>query len=296
MRFLTILTPTYNRGECLKKLYESLKGQNNKNFVWYVADDGSTDDTKNIIKTFQAEQQIEIRYEYKKNGGKHTAINFAAKNITTPLTIIVDSDDVLIPDATDTIYQDWVEYGERPNFGGLNYLRGYSATTPIGDRWPEEEQYANTITLTYNQKIKGDKAEVICTKVLQEIPFPEFEGERFLSECFLWVGMAQKYNMFMRNKIIYVTEYLEGGLTKSGRTLQVNSPRGAMENAKIFLDSKFSPFLICKNAILYNCYGFFCGISIKRLQKNSPKPFYTGITLLPGYFLYLHWKKYLNKK
>ncbi len=40
---LTILTPTYNRAYTLSKLYESLLAQTNKNFIWMVIDDGSTD-------------------------------------------------------------------------------------------------------------------------------------------------------------------------------------------------------------------------------------------------------------
>ena len=50
--YTTILTPTYNRGENLKKLYKSLLKQKDNNFEWVIVDDGSTDNTKEIIQQF----------------------------------------------------------------------------------------------------------------------------------------------------------------------------------------------------------------------------------------------------
>ena len=47
---LTILTPTFNRGELLQNLYKSLKEQTCKDFEWVVVDDGSTDDTQVIVE------------------------------------------------------------------------------------------------------------------------------------------------------------------------------------------------------------------------------------------------------
>lgn len=288
---ITILTPTYNRKNELTNLYESLKRQINKNFVWYIIDDGSTDGTDKLIKRFQKEKLMTIRYDKKKNGGKHTAINYAAKKIDTELTMIVDSDDLLTPDAVETIFNDWLENCENPRLGGLNYLRGYSGIEVIGKQWPHDEQIGNTITLTCNKGIVGDKAEVIRTDILKSLPFPEFSGEKFLSECYLWIEMAKEYDMFMRNKIIYITKYLDGGLSKSGRSMQINSPKGAMLNAKEYMSPQFNVKLKMKNALLYNCYGFFSNTSFGQMWKESPNKFLTTLAYLPGFVLYRYWKK-----
>ena len=55
MEKITIITPTYNRAHTLSRVYDSLKNQTFKDFKWIIIDDGSTDDTENLVKSFQAE-------------------------------------------------------------------------------------------------------------------------------------------------------------------------------------------------------------------------------------------------
>ena len=87
-KLITILTPTYNRAHLLGKLYESLLNQENYNFEWLIIDDGSTDNTKDVVKTFKNEK-FAVKYMFKENGGKHRALNTGIKEISTPLTFIV---------------------------------------------------------------------------------------------------------------------------------------------------------------------------------------------------------------
>lgn len=292
MKFLTILTPTYNRAYKLENLYESLKRQINKNFVWYVIDDGSTDNTKELIQRFQKENLMEICYQRQENGGKHRAINAAAKHLESELTMIVDSDDLLTPDATETIFNDWIENCEN-GIGGLVYLRGYSGFEVIGDKWPYDEQFGNTIKNTCNKGIKGDKAEVFQSELLKKYMFPEFEGEKFLSEACVWIEIAKTTNVFMRNKIIYITEYQEDGLTERGRKMQVQNPKGAVINARAYMWKGFNFKIRLKNAILYHCYGSFAGISAGDLWKESPDKLCSFLGFLPGMILKKKWEKYL---
>jgi glycosyltransferase involved in cell wall biosynthesis len=73
---LSILTPTYNRSYILPKLFESLCTQSNHNFEWVIIDDGSTDDTEELVSNWiSKELKFDIKYHKKKNGGKHTAMN-----------------------------------------------------------------------------------------------------------------------------------------------------------------------------------------------------------------------------
>lgn len=96
---VTILTPSYNRAHTLNRLYESLEKQSKKDFEWLIVDDGSTDGTRDLVDKIKKDATITIKYIYKNNGGKHTAINEGVKIIETPLTFIVDSDDYLTEDA-----------------------------------------------------------------------------------------------------------------------------------------------------------------------------------------------------
>jgi len=100
---ITILTPTYNRKHTLRRAYDSLINQTNKDFEWLVIDDGSKDDTKELIDEFISENKITIKYFFKENGGKHTALNFGTNKAKGELVLILDSDDYLSNDAIELV-------------------------------------------------------------------------------------------------------------------------------------------------------------------------------------------------
>ena len=74
---ITIITPTYNREECLKKCWDSLCQQSFTRFQWLIIDDGSNDKTEEVVKGFIENSKFQIEYHKKKNGGKHTALNYS---------------------------------------------------------------------------------------------------------------------------------------------------------------------------------------------------------------------------
>ena len=77
---ITIFTPTYNRGYTLERLYESLCRQTRKDFEWVVVDDGSTDNTKQMVDRWRRTNRFPIRYIYQENRGKPSAHNLGAEN------------------------------------------------------------------------------------------------------------------------------------------------------------------------------------------------------------------------
>ena len=112
MPILTVFTPTFNRAYILHRCYESLLRQTNKNFIWLIIDDGSTDNTKKLVTEWMnKENGFEIRYEYKKNGGMHTAHNKAYELIDTELNVCIDSDDFMPDNAVELIVNFWDKYG-----------------------------------------------------------------------------------------------------------------------------------------------------------------------------------------
>ena len=107
MKFLTVFTPAYNRAHTLPRTYESLKKQSNKDFIWLIVDDGSSDSTAELVKEWQKKEvEFEIQYIYKRNGGMHTAHNIAYENIYTELNVCIDSDDCLADDAVNFIWNE----------------------------------------------------------------------------------------------------------------------------------------------------------------------------------------------
>ena len=88
---LTIFTPAYNRAHTIGRTYESLKKQNCKEFIWLIIDDGSTDNTSELVEQWKNEScGFEIRYIYKENGGMHTAHNIAYENIDKCVVYIIE--------------------------------------------------------------------------------------------------------------------------------------------------------------------------------------------------------------
>lgn len=290
MERITVFTPTYNRANLLKNLYDSLVKQNNKNFEWLIIDDGSTDNTKKVVNEFIDEGKISIKYVYKENGGKHTALNKAFDIIDTELTFIVDSDDIISNDAIETIINDWGKY-KSEDISGISYLRGFSFEKVIGDKFPKSYKKFCPIDIEFKYKIKGDKAEVWRTDILKNYRFPEYENEKFQGENYLWWQIALDYNLLYVNKIIYVTEYLEGGLTKSGRRLRIKCPYGGMDNSKKGFHKRFPIKERIKRGILFNCYRCFANENIIFGMKNSDShSILVFLTTLPGYMLYRIWK------
>lgn len=214
---LSIVTPSYNRGYLLGRLFDSLKVQNNYNFEWIIIDDGSTDDTKEIIKEIQDGcYEFPIIYVYQENGGKHRAINSAIKNANGEFIFIVDSDDYITQDAVNTIEQWTKEIVDKNEIAGVSGLRAYGDGKIIGGFGNiKGNEYIEITNLQRKQYgLLGDKAEIYKREILLKYPFPEFENEKFLPEEAVWNIIARDgYKLRWYKKIIYYTEYLEDGLT-----------------------------------------------------------------------------------
>lgn len=293
---LTILTPTYNRKNTIKALYESIKVQTNFNFQWLVIDDGSVDNTKEYFEEIAKEEKsFCVEYYYKNNGGKHTALNYAHPYIKGELVCIVDSDDWLINSAVEKIISNWNLYKDNQTICGLTFLKGYSEQESlIKNHVDEDVVISNHIDFRINARRKEDRCEVIRADILKKYPFPEFLGEKFLGESYLWNLVGFNYDTVYINQIIYVCEYLDGGLTKSGRKLRISCPNGGMEDCKTYFiknsNRKVNIKILIKEAWLYVCYGKFAGYKAKQIMQNSGRK---GLVLFNypfGYLLYRYWK------
>lgn len=288
---VTVLTPTFNRGGgSLNNLYQSLQKQTIKDFEWLLVDDGSTDDTKNIAEEMRKKAEFPMRYIYKENGGKHTALNVGVKQITSELTFIVDSDDTLVPDAIETILRYHKKYGEKKDLCGYSFLRRFPDGKINGKPFEPDEKVGTYIQCRINaDDTQADKSEVFYTRCLKEFPFPEYRNEKFLGEDLVWIRMAMKYQMVHINRAIYVGNYLEDGLTKNRRKNNIRSPYGCMERAKEFMRPELKLKYRLKGAVQYLVYGKFAGE--KQLIAKAP---YKGLAVcvaLPSMLVYHRWSK-----
>ena len=226
---ITVFTPAYNRGYIIENLYRSLQRQSFRDFEWLVVDDGSSDDTSARFDLFLSEENdFPIRYIKTENGGKHRAINRGVKEAKGELFFIVDSDDYITDDALEWIdrVERSIPQDEKGKFAGVCGLRGYDTEHINGTTFSGDCLDITTLERE-EHNITGDKAEAFYTQVMRCYPFPEFEGERFITECVVWDRIAAdglKVRFF--NRISIICNYLEDGLTAKGNALLLRNPQG----------------------------------------------------------------------
>ncbi len=221
---LTLFTPTYNRAHLLKRLYSSIKAQTYHHFEWLIVDDGSTDNTSEVVKTFIEEGIITIKYVFKRNGGKHRAINEGVQQAQGELFFIADSDDMLPPDALKRVVEVYEQIKDDRNFGGVAGVDAYPDGGIVGSGLPAPNIDCNSIDIRSKYHVEGDLSEVFRTDVMREFPFPEIEGEKFCPEVLVWNRIARKYKLRYFNEAIYIAEYQPEGLTARIVEIRMKSP------------------------------------------------------------------------
>lgn len=241
---ITVFTPTYNRAYIITKLFESLKEQEFKDFEWLIVDDGSFDGTELLFEKFKKEDiAFEIRYYKKENGGKHRAINYGLELANGELFFIVDSDDSLPKDSLKKVMEVYSSIKNKEGFAGVVGTKFYSDGNIVGKTF--DGDFIDATALERKRySIIGDKAEVFITSVLRKYPFPEFEGENFISEGIVWNKIASDgYKMRWFNYNIYKCDYLEDGLTNNLRNNYRKNPKGYLTYVKSEADLNKISFL-----------------------------------------------------
>lgn len=273
MPLITVLTPTYNRAKLLPRLYESLCRQTCKNFEWIIVDDGSDDNTEDLIKRkIILCNQFNINYYKKRNGGKHTAINYGIKKAIGDLTFIADSDDILPNDAIFNIIKEWEKIKDKKGYAGICGLDGYFNGVIIGTTLPEKRMDLYYREAEFQYELKGDKKEVYKTSVLNEFPFPEIKGERFCPEDLVWNRISSKYKLRYIKKIIYLVEYQSNGLTSNIIKVRMKSPIASMMTYQEMTKYRDVPYKYkFKSAINYWRFRFCLSSKRRYKRKEIPK-------------------------
>lgn len=232
---ITVFTSTYNRAYMLTKLYESLLNQTCKDFEWIIVNDGSTDDTGLLISDWARDnERFKIVSVNTENGGKHRAINIGLKIARGDCFYVVDSDDRLPPDSLEMV-SNWMEGVNNNNaLAGVVGLKGRSVNTPLNGYGLFDNEYLDAdINSALNYGLKGDMAQVYKTDILRQYFFPEFEGENFITEVYHIRISIDGYKMRWYNRVIYLCDYYEDGLTSQGIYKFLRNPQGTKYSLNI---------------------------------------------------------------
>lgn len=292
---LTVFTPTYNRAHTLPRTYNSLCNQTIKDFEWLVIDDGSTDNTKELVDVWVAENKIPIRYIYKENGGLYTGYNTAYANIDSELCVCVDSDDFMPDNAVELILNCWKEKGSDKYAGicGLDFLLNGK---PIGGYYPDWLKDGHLADLALKKLHSGDRKEVIRTDIMKKIaPMEGYDGEKNFNPYYMIMQADNELPFIFLNENLCFVEYQENdSMSKNIFGQYLNSPRSFAKYRIMEMRMKRNSL---KNrvrlAIHYNSSTIIS--KDRNWLKNNPYKILTIATRPLGYLLTFYIKHKVSK-
>lgn len=290
MKTLTVFTPAYNRAHLLPRLYESLKRQTLKDFEWLIIDDGSSDNTREVVGDFKKEGLVEIRYIYQENQGMHGAHNTAYKNITTVLNTCIDSDDYMPDDAVGKILKKWEEVKGDPTISGIVGLDEDMSGKILGTKFTTP---STTLEAFYENGGRGDKKLVYRTDVMKQYPeYPIFEGEKYVGLGYKYLLADKDYKLATLNEPLVIVDYQEGGSSNNMLRQYYRNPKGfaflRREQMKLSKSWKRNAM----DAVHYVSSSLLAGN--KNFITESPKKLLT-LAALPLGFLLSRYVAYKNQ-
>lgn len=256
---ITIFTPTYNRAYILPQLFNSLKEQICYDFEWLIVDDGSSDNTDKLVNSWITDNNnFPIRYHKKENGGKCSAINYGLDLAQGELFLVIDSDDIITPDAIKKVIALESTIQDKTKFCGVAFNLGTEINKTPNRLFKEE--YVDASLLERYSDFDGERAFAFYTELHKKYKYPIYENEKFMTEAVVWNRIANDgYMMRFSNDIICIYEYRDDGLTKAGNTIFINNPHGYglwLKEKDLFMNKSFSDKL-------KTYYSFTCELQDK---------------------------------
>ena len=277
---ITIFTPTYNREKLLNRAYQSLLNQTDHNFNWVIVDDGSTDGTAVLVKSWIPGSGFSIAYQHKPNGGKFTAMLVSKKLITGNWVMRLDSDDELTPDAVEVMKKEIARVEmEKPE---IVEIRAF-CKNPDGSRrsnfhFPEDRAFFDAGWHEMVLKLKNDSEmlSVIRTEVYNRIvTLPEdlwLDGQfKCLGESVFWARINSISRYINKDLRVYHSDADNSVLRNT------NSRIGFADDlifSKFFLSENLEHFLIRPGYFVsltmkYIIAGMVLGVSIPTLFRQA---------------------------
>src|SRR5699024_2051090 len=195
---------------CLHQLFESLCRQSldMELFEWWVVDDGSTDNTEELVSKWIREAGFTIRYFKQENEGKMAKLNFIHPRLASELSICIDSDDYLLDNSLLNIYNVWLSIKNKDSIAGLVGLNIFENNKVVGTYFPKNKRRIKFSDFE-QFGIKGDKKFVYKSSVFKMYPnYPAFLNEKFPAPGYLYRLIDVDYDLYIINEPLCVVEYL----------------------------------------------------------------------------------------
>lgn len=202
----TVFTPTANRASTLHRVYDSLRAQTFRDFEWLIVDDGSTDSTEDLVRSWIAEADFPIRYLRQEHGNKHVATNHGVREARGRFFLTLDSDDGCVPAALERFKDVWGSIPEdrRARFAGVTALCADEFGRLIGDRFPHDPTDSNPLELRFRHKVAGEKWGFQRTDIMRRFPFPGEHGSPRPPEGIVWDAIGREYQTRYVNDVLRI--------------------------------------------------------------------------------------------
>lgn len=282
---ISVLTPTYNRANLLERLYKSLV-KNLKYDIeieWLIMNDGSTDETKNVIKKFIAENKIEIKYFEQENQGKMASINKLVEKATGDLIIDCDSDDYFTEDAFKIIKEEYKKNKDEKDIYGLCFLKYDQNGENMGNNFKNKK--TTMFDLYFKEGETGEKAIVFFSSIRKQYKHELEHNERFVTEARMYHKMDEKYKMICINKPIMICEYQKEGYTQNILKQFKENPYGYYDYFKEILQKDMKGVTLNKRLYAIKHYILFSYLTEQynsKIIKNFENKILYFFLLIPG--------------
>ncbi len=209
--YLTVCTPTYNREQTLHIPFESLMKQTNKNFKWLIIDDGSTDNTKQLVDEYKKKSDFEIEYHYKKNEGRCIALNYSYQFIKTEWVINLDSDDAYCEQTIEKIINiiNKLKKMKKEEYNEIWQISGRCIDSEtkemIGPLYPDNiNELSRKKQDKVRAKVRGEKSCCRKLEILKKFPFPQFDDTKYAGENMVWYNIDLYYKTYCTNEVFRI--------------------------------------------------------------------------------------------
>ena len=303
----TVFTPTFNRVHTLPRVYESLKAQTYRSFEWIIVDDGSTDNTYEVVKKWKQEADFPISYFRQHNRGKHVAFNRGVQEAYGEFFLTLDSDDACVPEALERFKYHWdsIPIELRRLFTGVCGLCRDQNGKMVGDRFPFEPTDSNSLEIYYRYKVRGEKWGFQRTDILRHYPFSEIKDVKFVPEGIVWNAIAKTYKIRFVNEILRT--YWNQEINHSDQLMHVlNNTFKYSVGCALYYESclnehivwfRYAPLEFLRSAIHYIRFSLHSGKGIIETVRNIRPLISKMLVVLAipiGVFLYTFEKKNIS--
>ena len=271
----TVFTPTYNRADTLRRVYDSLAAQTFRDFEWLICDDGSTDGTGQLVDDWMQTAPFPIRYFRQENQGKHVAYNQGVARARGELFLTLDSDDACVPRALERFKTLWesIPAPDRTRFSAVTALCVDQHGHLVGDRFPFDPTDSDSLEIRYRFKVKGEKWGFQRTDVLREFPFPVMDGVRHVPPSVVWSAIARRYKTRYVNEVLRIYYVQERSDQLSRAQSRVKHAKGlALWHGSVLRHDlhwfHVAPLRLLASAVNYVRYSLHAGCSVAEMLRR----------------------------